>query len=273
MPAARPDNAVRRAGPDRCPGVLTLHAAEDGGLARVRLPGGRVSASQLAAIALAARLGSGIVELTSRANLQIRGLPEEAAEPVAGLLADAGLLPVVAARARAQRAREPAGRTASRGACRDRRDRVRARPGALLRRGLRGSSRPLPVRRRRRQRACARRPADVELVAEDAQAFRLCLAGARTSMLVPPEHAAAAALDAARAFVELAARSQERSWRIAEVAGGPSAIADLLGGRMVASEPHASLTLSPGGSSRTTVGSPLRPCPRSHGSTRARSNR
>ena len=252
MPTARAESAERRAGADRCPGVLTLHAAEDGGLARVRLPGGRVSASQLAAIALAARLGNGIVELTSRANLQIRGLPGEAAEPVAGLLANAGLLPssehelVRNVLASPLGGRHPAACAATdaivseldRELCSD--PQFAALPGRFLFAVDDGSGLTLGAR------------ADVELVAEDAQAFRLCLAGAGTSILVPPEHAAAAALDAARAFIELAARSQERPWRIAEVAGGPSAIAELLGGRIVAAEPHASATLSPGQMSRTT---------------------
>ena len=246
MPAARADNAVRRAGPDHCPGVLTLHAAEDGGLARVRLPGGRVSASQLAAIALAARLGSGIVELTSRANLQIRGLPEEAAEPVAGLLADAGLLPssqhelVRNVLASPLGGRHPAALAATdaivskldRELCSDA---VFADlPGRFLFAVDDGSGLALGAR------------ADVELAAEGAAVFRLCLAGAATSIVVPAERAATAALNAARAFVDLAARSDERPWRIAEVAGGPSAIAELLGSRIVAAEPHASLTLSPG---------------------------
>ncbi|WP_067179495.1 hypothetical protein [Microtetraspora niveoalba] len=65
-----------RSGPDACPGALQIHAAADGGLARIRVPGGAVTAHQLRVVAAAAReLGSGVIELTSRANLQVRGLP------------------------------------------------------------------------------------------------------------------------------------------------------------------------------------------------------
>ncbi|HEY4810154.1 MAG TPA: hypothetical protein VIH71_03755, partial [Solirubrobacteraceae bacterium] len=56
---------------DGCPGVLRLHQAADGYLARVRLPGGRLNARALDALAQVAALGSDIVELTSRAGLQV----------------------------------------------------------------------------------------------------------------------------------------------------------------------------------------------------------
>ena len=71
-----------------------MHEAADGGLARVRLPGGAVSAEQLRVVATAARqLGDGRLELTSRANLQLRGLASGAELRLGERLAAAGLLP------------------------------------------------------------------------------------------------------------------------------------------------------------------------------------
>jgi precorrin-3B synthase len=78
---------------DACPGVLRLHPAADGLLARVRLPGGRIDARGLRAVAHVARLGNGLIELTSRASLQLRGLSWSVNEAAAGVLAAAGLLP------------------------------------------------------------------------------------------------------------------------------------------------------------------------------------
>jgi precorrin-3B synthase len=78
---------------DACPGVLRLHSADDGLLARVRLPGGRIDARGLRGVAEAARLGNGLIELTSRASLQVRGLSSSVSDAAATLLAAAGLLP------------------------------------------------------------------------------------------------------------------------------------------------------------------------------------
>ncbi|WP_246595325.1 precorrin-3B synthase [Actinoplanes auranticolor] len=83
-----------RADADACPGALRLHAAADGPLARVRVPGGRMTGAQLTAVhELAARWGDGHVELTSRANLQLRGLREAPVAELAARLRAAGLLP------------------------------------------------------------------------------------------------------------------------------------------------------------------------------------
>ncbi len=83
-----------RAAADRCPGVLRLAEAADGHLARIRLPGGLVSAAQLRELArLAAELGDGRAELTSRGNVQLRGLAADADVPLTSELTHAGLLP------------------------------------------------------------------------------------------------------------------------------------------------------------------------------------
>ncbi|KUI04073.1 precorrin-3B synthase [Mycobacterium sp. IS-3022] len=77
---------------DACPGALQVHRAADGALARIRLPGGIITAAQLETLARAAiEQAAGTLELTSRGNLQIRGVTDTAA--VAEAAASAGLLP------------------------------------------------------------------------------------------------------------------------------------------------------------------------------------
>ncbi|MFI8926924.1 precorrin-3B synthase [Streptomyces sp. NPDC053474] len=79
---------------DACPGSLRLHAADDGALARVRLPGGVLTVRQAEALATAARdLGDGDLHLTSRGNVQLRGLADGCGAALAALLGAAGLLP------------------------------------------------------------------------------------------------------------------------------------------------------------------------------------
>lgn len=91
---------VDRTRQDRCPGVLRPWPAEDGLLVRLRLPGGRVGARALTDLAaVSGWYGDGRVHLTSRANLQVRGLPGDPADParlpehVVHALAATGLLP------------------------------------------------------------------------------------------------------------------------------------------------------------------------------------
>ena len=77
---------------DACPGALQVHQAADGAMARIRLPGGMITAAQLATLAdVSIRLGSGTLELTARGNVQVRGITDVAA--VGDAIAVAGLLP------------------------------------------------------------------------------------------------------------------------------------------------------------------------------------
>jgi sulfite reductase beta subunit-like hemoprotein len=184
--------------PDRCPGVLRLHEAADGRLARVRLPGGRIDADGLVAVAAAAALGSGVIELTSRAGLQIRGLSSDAAGPCARLLAAGGLLPSPAHdRVRNILASPVAGRhPASRAriddvvAALDRRirqdDELTALSGRFLFAVDDGS------------RLLSDHAADVSLVALDADRFRLYVQGHPSGVAIPRAGSAAAAVHAAR---------------------------------------------------------------------------
>jgi precorrin-3B synthase len=79
---------------DACPGLLALHPARDGHVARIRLPGGYVSRGRWAALAALSReFGDGCLDLTARGNVQLRGLRAEAGAGLARGAARAGLLP------------------------------------------------------------------------------------------------------------------------------------------------------------------------------------
>lgn len=77
---------------DACPGALQTHRAADGELARIRLPAGMLTAEQMETIATSAiDLAAPALELTSRGNVQIRGIRDT--EELGRRLAEAGLLP------------------------------------------------------------------------------------------------------------------------------------------------------------------------------------
>jgi sulfite reductase beta subunit-like hemoprotein len=173
-----------------------LHEAGDGWLARVRLPGGRLRAGQVGAVARAASLGNGLVDVTARANLQVRGLAREAAAPLAAVLVPAGLVPSAAHdRVRNVLASPVAGRhpaavaetdevvaALDRGLCAD--PALASLPSRFLFAVDDGSGVAVDAR------------ADVTLVARSAEVFAL-VAGGRTELVAAGE-AAEAALAAAR---------------------------------------------------------------------------
>ena len=76
-----------------CPGALRPMLSGDGLVVRVRPYGGRLDAPQAAGIAdLAERYGNGLIDVTNRANLQIRGVTERNHPALLDGLAQLGLL-------------------------------------------------------------------------------------------------------------------------------------------------------------------------------------
>ncbi|MFJ3482941.1 precorrin-3B synthase [Pseudomonas sp. NPDC090202] len=79
--------------PSACPGLLRIVPALDGGICRIKLAGGVLTAAQAVAVADAAeRFAGGVIEATNRGNLQIRGIGADHGGLIAALLA-AGLGP------------------------------------------------------------------------------------------------------------------------------------------------------------------------------------
>ncbi|RBY93597.1 precorrin-3B synthase [Blastococcus sp. TF02-8] len=214
---------------DACPGALQTHAAADGRLARVRVPGGALTGAQLRVLATAAReLGDGALELTSRGNVQLRGLPAGAEVELGDRLAAAGLLPSATHEtARNLLASVLSGRAGGlldvrawvpafdAGLCAD--PRLAELPGRFLaafddgRGDVAGSG------------------ADVGLLALDDGTVALLLAGADSGLRVAPGEAVALALAATRAFLDVRAADGGTAWRVGELADGPERIAAALG--------------------------------------------
>ncbi|AZF30109.1 Precorrin-3B synthase [Pseudomonas sp. R4-35-07] len=89
----KPTPALNTLRPSACPGLLRIVQALDGGICRIKLAGGSITAAQANAVADAAQAyAGGVIEATNRANLQIRGIGAEQEALIAMLLA-AGLGP------------------------------------------------------------------------------------------------------------------------------------------------------------------------------------
>ncbi|MGW1200095.1 precorrin-3B synthase [Streptomyces sp. NPDC002536] len=271
MPA--PSDPPVRTGGDRCPGAVRLHAADDGALARVRLPGGLLTVRQAEALArLSDELGDGHLDLTSRGNVQLRGLPDACGGELGIRLHEAGLLPS------------------------EQHDRVRNVAATPLC-GLDGPA-PADVQAWSRaldQLLCANPDItklsgrflfglddgrgdiaalapDVTLIATDDGHALLSYAAAGSCLRIPAAHAPRAAVLAAEWFLAERRRTGSTAWRIAEFPAGQRPRLDVLGQRLtaegIAAEPAEraprtgaptapGLVPGPGGRTALSVTAPL----------------
>ncbi|MEE1746341.1 precorrin-3B synthase [Streptomyces sp. NPDC006641] len=231
-----PGDSSRRDRGDACPGTLRLHRADDGALARVRVPGGLLTAAQADALgAVAERLGDGELHLTSRGNVQLRGLRPDCGGELAGLLGEAGLLPS----ARHERIRNivasPLSGLDGRGA-RDVGPWL-SRLDALLcaGEGTAGlSGRFLFVLDDGRGDVDAL-GGDVTLLAQDDGTALLRIGTAPTAVRIPGAQAPRAALVAAETFLDRA--SGTGAWRVPDLPGGADALREEVVRRLRATVP------------------------------------
>ena len=76
-----------------CPGALRPMPSGDGWVIRVRPPGGRLTPQQAREIAWLARVhGNGVIDLSSRANIHLRGVTEQSYAPLIERLDALGLI-------------------------------------------------------------------------------------------------------------------------------------------------------------------------------------
>jgi precorrin-3B synthase len=215
---------------DACPGALQTHAAADGALARVRVPGGALSSIQLQVLADAARaLGDGALELTSRGNLQLRGLHPGAESELGDRLAAAGLLPSAThERVRNVLASTLSGRS---GGHLDVRPWVGAFDDALCADpGLAALPGRFLATLDDGRGDVAGLGGDVGLLALDPVTVALLLGGRDSGLRTTPDGAVEVALAATRAFLDVRADDGGTAWRLAEIPDGTARVSGRLGG-------------------------------------------
>ena len=240
---------------DACPGALQTHPAADGALARVRVPGGALTSAQLLDLAAAAReLGDGALELTSRGNVQLRGLRAGSEAELGERLAASGLLPSATHEtARNVLASVLSGRSGGlldvrswvpafdAGLCAD--PALAALPGRFLAAFDDGRG------------DVAGLGADVGLLALDSGTVALLLAGVDSGLRTGPDGAVALALAATRAFLAVRAEQGGTAWRIADLTDGRARVAALLGGGAATPQPvPPAPTTGPAGAVRQSDG-------------------
>jgi precorrin-3B synthase len=208
---------------DACPGALRPHEAADGLLVRVRLPGGLATPTQLVTLAdLASEFSDGHLELTSRANVQLRALAADSVDEVAARLTACGLLPS----ASHERVRNilaspmgghgPGGRWLVRPVVAELDERMRADPA------LAGLSGRFLFAVDDGSCDVAGLGADLTLYPLSGNEIALLLAGVDCGLRVAPAGAAALAVAAASAFL---AERADGTWRLADLVDGPARVA------------------------------------------------
>ncbi|WP_226967184.1 precorrin-3B synthase [Streptomyces phaeolivaceus] len=232
LPSSSQATVAPRDRGDACPGTLRLHAADDGPLARVRVPGGVLTVRQAEALAEAARrLGDGDLHLTSRGNVQLRGLADGCGGALAESLDAAGLLPSAGHERVRNIVASPLSGLDGRG-LRDVRPWLTALDTALC------ASAAAPELSGRFLFALddgrgdvAGLDADVTVRAAEDGGALLSLGTADEVLSVPAEDAARAALTAAETFLTAARESGARVWRVTELprrGGLPGLVRDRL---------------------------------------------
>jgi precorrin-3B synthase len=239
----------RQTADDACPGALRLHAAADGALARVRLPGGLLTGAQLAVLAeLAAAYGDGALELTSRANVQLRALRADPVE-LADRLAAAGLLPSpahetvrnIAAPPLADPGTRALVEELDRALCAD--DALTALPGRFLfaigRTPLTADVAAVPALSGEVAAGDTGRPPGQWTIRQWAiRQWAIRLGGTDVGVRVATDRVVETMLAAAHGFLAERAGRDPRPWRLREIPGG----ADLVAARLRDTRPELTVT-------------------------------